>query len=126
MRKALFAAALPVLLLVGCSGSLAGDALGPSDTTYESSNEDDSSTDTQAPSDDSDSSYGYRYPESERTAFIDSCNTTSNGQYDYCVCALEALERTYSWDELNNLMSQDGGMEEVQQFGIKECSWAIN
>jgi hypothetical protein len=125
MKKFLALASFPALLLLGCSGASNSDSASQSDSTYVSG-DDSSSSDTQDSSDSSESSYGYRYPEAERASFIDSCNSTSNGQYDYCVCALEALEKTYSWDELTYLMSQDGGLEEIQQFGIRECSWAIN
>lgn len=124
MKKIFAITAIAALALAGCSGSPESNSDLPTDSTYQSSN--DSSTDPEDSSNDSDSSnFGYRYPDSERADLLNSCSSTSNGEDDYCICTLEALERTYSWDELTNLMSQDGGLEEIQSFALKECSWAI-
>lgn len=131
MKAKIALVAVPLLLLAGCSSSSAGDSQTSKDSVYVSSDTsapgDGASSEESDSSDESGTSNAlYEYPESEKVAFIENCNSTSNGQYDYCVCALTTLQRTYSWSELTTLFSQEGGMEEIQQLGLRECSWAIN
>jgi hypothetical protein len=66
------------------------------------------------------------WPASEKIAFLDSCNAAANGQNDYCECTLTALQSAYSWTEISALSTEEDGMDEIQQLGVKECAWAID
>lgn len=49
----------------------------------------------------------YRYPASFERSFIASCRTTSNGRVAACRCALQWIERRYSYARLVTIARTD-------------------
>lgn len=60
------------------------------------------------------------YPSSFRSEFIDSCSV--EGNYEYCVCALERVEELYSYDEILDILYSG---EDLTQFYEQLASYCI-